>query len=84
MPAPNTAFTATPASTTVRRDTPARDDTASISPDATSAPRNAATGRGTATRTPADASAATRRTAIPAPELTPMTLGLASGLSSTA
>ena len=81
MPAPNTVVMAMPASTTVSRLTPAPSDSAKMMSAVAKAPAKAA--RGVSHSAPGAREAASS-TNSPAPEFTPMTLGLASGLSSDA
>ena len=81
MPAPNTEVMAMPASTTVSREVFAPSEMPKTMSAVASAPTNAASG-GSHT-SPGNTEAASR-TNRPAPELMPMMLGLASGLSSTA
>ena len=81
MPAPNTVVMAIPAKTTVKRDVFAPSEIPKMISAVTSAPRNAANGGSHKTLGNTLAAISTNK---PAPELMPMTLGLASGLSSTA
>ena len=78
MPAPNTVVMAMPASTTVRRLSPVPSDSAKMMSAVASAPVKAASG---VSHSAPGTSEAASSTASPAPEFTPMTLGLASGLS---
>ena len=78
MPAPNTVVMAMPASTTVRRLKPVPSDSAKMMSAVASAPIKAASG---VSHSAPGTSEAASSTARPAPEFTPMTLGLASGLS---
>ena len=81
MPAVKIAVNAMPASTTVRRDEPPRPATAKMSPATHNAPRKAATGASPKALGKAHAASSTKK---PEPAFTPMTLGLARGLSSAA